>query len=234
MTHQISADSIEATIAYLYLLAYCPPEAVPEFYLSTSHLRSALAEQAGLTESAYLEAVFPIACQKIVSFYQAKTIADDDTTLMDLVALAKSAGSSAADVVALQAKLITLAQSPKRARERNRLRKRAGCQYCQIPCQFGLFSLVSHPNYKLLQQMLTEETKKPKEAQNPINLLWSYTIGHVWRTLGVKETYMPANSLGNLAYCLLTMVMGKSRLAFPASEMAQFQRYNQAQIANWR
>ena len=123
-----------------------------------------------------------------------------------------------------------IAALPGRAKPANRLRHRRGCQFCTAPCCYGFFVLTSKPHYALLHQLLETEAQKPKAERDPVGAAQSFATAHLWRALGTRQGYITATHLGNLAYCLLTLGMAKSRYPLPETQFEAFQRVNQALV----
>jgi hypothetical protein len=229
MTQELSIQGLQATIGYLYLLSFCPPERVPEFKQAGDPLRAGLALQAGMSVPDYFAQAVPEACRRIVAFHQ-RTREPDRGTTATLAEAARIAHANTIAATIFANQMAQIAGLPGRAKADNRLRRNKGCQFCAAPCRYGFFALVSKPNYDLLHKLLEAETQKPKQDQDPVKAAWSFATGHLWRSLGLEQGYITADHLGNLAYCLLTLGMSKSRYVLPEEELQAFQAANQALI----
>jgi hypothetical protein len=229
MSQPIPVDMLKQTITYFYLLAYCPPEKVAEFKQSTASMLKGLAGQAGLKEKAFLAQALPEACLHIVAFHQATR--EPDRELVDaLVKAARTADKNSETLAAFKELMARIAALPGRAKLENRLHRKKGCAFCQWPCYYGYFSLVSEPEFNGLQRMLEAEAQQPKLEQNPIRPVLEFTLSHLAQTTQVGQGVIQRVHLGNLAYCLLMLSMAKSRLALPESELRVFQTSSQAWI----
>jgi len=232
MSQPLPTEGLQMTISYLYLLSFCPPEHISHLKQSSELLRTGLSNKAELSEEDYFAKVIPEACRRIVAFHQ-NTREPDEDLVAELSKLAKVADSSPEAAWEFSTQMTKIAQLPERAKQKNRLRSNQGCQFCATPCLYGYFAMVSKPNYDHLNELLETELKKPKEEQDPLHVIWTFAMGHLWRTVGLRQGYVSANHLGNLGYCLLTLGMAKSRYPFPAEKMEAFQQANQALIENW-
>ncbi|MBN1993457.1 MAG: hypothetical protein JW953_12220 [Anaerolineae bacterium] len=232
MSNPLPTAGLQMTIAYLHLMAFCPPEYIWHLKASSEPLRQGLAKQAGLSPEEYLAKVLPEACRRIVAFHQ-DTKEPDEAVVMALTTAATEAETSPEAAWRFSQKLASLAEESERAKAKNRLQGKKGCQFCQSPCAYGFFTMVSKPNYDHLRELLEAETKKSLEEQDVVNTVWSFAMGHLWRTLGIKQAYISADHLGNLGYCLLTLGTAKSRYPFAANKMETFQQANQVMIKNW-
>jgi len=234
MTQILSAQGLEMTMAYLHLMAYCPPEYIYHFKEASSSLLEALAKQAELSVTEYTELVYPEACQRMVAFYQSTREADPALVNKLLVA-ARVADVSPTTADLFSEQLNQLADLPRQAkpRQRHQLFNKEGFTLNPAAMKYVLFAMVSKPDYELLQNMLAAETEKPAAERNVVEVLWTFTIGHLWRTLGLKQAYISPQHLSNLAYCLLTLSMYKSRYPFPEADMKAFLQANQAHMAQW-
>lgn len=230
MAEALPADGLRRTIGYYYLVRYCPPEYVRELKRVAGPLRRRLAKQAGMKVGDYFEAVVPQVSRHVVSFHQNSR--EPDREVVDsLAGRALAADTGAKKVIAFQDEMSRVSELPERARPENRLHHRRGCQFCAMPCHYGYFTLVSHPPIPMLQSMLEAELEKPVAEQDPLGAAWSFAAGHLFRFLGLNGGYVHADHVGNLAYCLLTLATTKSRLPFPAEQMAAIQQANQELIA---
>jgi hypothetical protein len=229
MPQKLSIEGLQATIGYLYLLSFCPPERVLEFRQAGEPLRIGLALEAGTTLTDYFAQAVPEACRRIAAFHQRRREPDDEI-VASLVGAARVAHASPLAARTFAARIDGVAELPERAKSENRLRRSGGCRFCAAPCRYGFFALVSKPNYGLLQQLLRAETQKPEAERDPVGAAWTFATGHLWRTLGAQQAYTTRAHLGNLSYCLLTLATAKSRYPLPSDEYRAFQMPNQAMI----
>jgi len=232
MTNKLSIEGLQVTIGYLYLLSFCIPERIHEFGEAGSLLRKGLALKAGLTEAEYFERVLPEACRRIVAFHQ-RTRQPESKTIEALTESARQALFGAQQATSFQAQMAQMSASPARAKPDQRLRASKGCQFCAAPCRYGFFALTTKPNYALLKKLLAAEAQKPSGEQDPLQAGWSFATAQLWRALGTEQGYISPFHLGNLAYCLLTLGMAKSRYPLPEGQYQKFQEANQALIQTW-
>jgi hypothetical protein len=123
-----------------------------------------------------------------------------------------------------------VAALPGRAKPENRLHRNKGCRLCAAPCMYGYFTLVSDPQFSLLQKNFAEEAGKPASKQTPLMPVYAFTVDHLLSITGTEKGFCEKNHLGNLAFCLLMLSMAKSRLAFPEAQTRLFQEANQVFI----
>jgi hypothetical protein len=228
VTQRLSITGLQATIGYMYLLSFCPPEQVLEFKQAGDPLRAGLALKAGMSAARYFAQAVPEASRRVVAFHQ-RTREPDDKIVADLTEAVRIAHTGPA-VAALDRRLTQITGLPGRAKPENRLRASKGCQLCAAPCRYGFFALVSKPSYDLLHKLLEAEAQQPAQDQDPVKAARTFATGHLWRSLGLEQGYVTADHLGNLAYCLLTLGMSKSRYVLPEKQMQAFQAANQALI----
>jgi hypothetical protein len=232
MATNFRADTVKKTISYYYLLSYCPPTNLGDFNKASGGFRKQLAKDAGMPQSKFFPEVIPHVCWRIVAFSQSSR--EPDKELVDqLTKVAQDATKNQESLVAFQDKMLEISALPGRAKADNRLHRKKGCRFCEAPCRYGYFSLVSEPHFDLLQQILEAETKKEKGKQNPISAVWSFAISHLISLMGTEEGYISAQHLGNLAYCLLMLSMAKSRYPLPEKQITAFQEANQRLINTW-
>jgi len=226
-------DVMMKTISYYYLVNYCPPSHVGDLVVAAQGLRGSLAEATGMEVPAYFEAALPEVCWRIVAFHQASREPDPEV-VQALVEVGSKADSSEAGAQKFQAAMADIAANPGRAKPDNRLHRHKGCRFCAAPCRYGYFSLVSEPVFKRLLGMLESENEKPAQSRDPVNVLWTYTMTHLWSVLGIREGFIRADHLGNLSYCLLMLATAKSRFALPEKQLQAFQTMNRDMIRGWR
>lgn len=213
MSNKISAAQIKQAIIYLNLLSYSPPSRVEEFP----------APEALFGES------WPGAVEKaawlMVSFQQASREPDAEL-VAELASAALAANASPEGCRAFQEVMDTLAELPGRAKAKNRLHRKRGCQLCASPCRYGYFSLISEPDFTTLQELLETEGGRPVQA------VWQFTLKHLGQTFPAGQWHVATKHLGNLAYCLVSLGTAKSRFPFPKEQMRKFQMMNQATARN--
>jgi len=232
MAMNFRADTVKKTISYFYMLSFCPPANLEDFNKASGELRKQLAKDAGMPQKEFFSEMIPQVCWRIVAFSQSSR--EPDQTLVDqLSKLAESAAQNSESLSAFQDQMLEIAALPGRAKADNRLHRKKGCRFCEAPCRYGYFSLVSDPQFNLLQQILAAETKKEKGKQNPISAVWSFAITHLMSLMGTEKGYISAQHLGNLAYCLLMLSMAKSRYPLPEKQITAFQQANQRLIQTW-
>ena len=144
MTNTLSAESLKQTISYYYLVSYCPPERVKLLEELCQPLRSRRAEENGMSAEDYRSVVIPEVCHRILAFHQNNRYPDQ--SLVDALAeVMFEADSSPAQATVYQAQMAKIAVLPGRAKADNRLHRKKGCSFCQKPCFYGYFTLVSDP-----------------------------------------------------------------------------------------
>jgi len=228
----LSVEGLQATIGYLYLLSFCPPEHVLAFQQASAPLRQGLARQAQISEPEYFSRVLPEACRRIVAFHQG-TREPDAVAVNTLVEAVFNTLNDPLSVGIFQAEMAGLAALPARAKPGKRLRSTRGCQFCRAACRYGYFCLVTEPNFDLLGKFLEAETKKPSGEQDPLQAAWTFANAHLWRALGTEQGYISADHLGNLAYCLQVLSASASRYPLPEEQYQGFQDANQSLIQNY-
>lgn len=233
MTQDIHPTAIKGMISYYYLVAFCPPVHIGQLVKASEPQRKDLAQQAGLKMADFVKAVAPEVAYRMCAFQQA-TREPDKETVEKLTKAILDADTQPEKAAEYQALMRQVAAHRGRAKESNRLHRQKGCSLCQAPCQYGFFTLISEPDFKTLLTMLGAENKKIATQRNPVNVLWTYTTTHLWKTLGVNEGFISADHLGNLAYCLLMLGTAKSRYPMAEEQLTRFQAMNQAAIRGWR
>lgn len=236
MTKPIPAEALKKTIAYLYLLFFCPTPQLADFKRSTASMRNEPARQSGLNEQDYFAQALPEACRRIVAFQQATREPDPDI-VEALLKTALPAGKNADTLTAFKAQMDKVASLPGRAKSANRLHRNKGCGYCAAPCMYGYFTLVSEPQFSHLQMLIAREADRPATSQTPLMPVYKFAMDHLLTVSGAQDGYCERMHLANLAYCLLMLSMAKSRKAFPEKQIQIFQsasqKYMQGQVANW-
>ncbi len=233
MTQEIHPIAIKKMISYYYLVAFCPPAHISALKKASQKMRTALAKQSGLKMADFVKAVAPEVGQRMAAFQQA-TRQPDQETVDNLITAIIEADSKPEKTAEYQALMKAVAIHPGRAKMSNRLHRQKGCSLCQAPCQYGFFTLISEPDFKTLLSMLGAENQKIAAERNPVNVLWTYTTTHLWKTLEAQEGFISADHLGNLSYCLLMLGTAKSRFAMPEAQLTRFQEMNQNTIRSWR
>jgi len=230
MSTTLSAESIKKTIAYFYLLSFCPPAKIEAMKDSLALLRKQLAESAEMSESDYYKKAIPDVCKRIVAFHE-DTREPSQHWVETLVETASKADKSSQDAYAFQEKISKVARLPQRALPDNRLHRRKGCEFCQLPCHYGFFTLVSDPDFETLQEMLEAEVNRDRETQSAIQPVWRFTFSHLVHVINLNESFaIHQGHIGNLSYCLLMLAMAKSRLALPEKQLKVYQAINQQLI----
>lgn len=232
MTKQISVESLRVTIGYLYLLWFCPPDRVYEFYQASEPLRRGLASDAGLSEEEYFGITIPEACRHILAYHTPGGKVDNDVSTK-LTKAAQTAARSPEDASQFGTIMAEVANLPGRTKINERLVAERGCQFCETPCRYGYFILITEPEFTSLSELLASETDKNNQGSDAVRILWAFANEHIWRTLGLAQSYITAGHLGNLAYCLLSIGTSKSRRRYKKAAYQAFQRVNQELIQRW-
>ena len=233
MPKPITAEAVKKMISYYYLVSFCPPEYVSDLKKTSKKLRSGLSKDAGLKMKDFTAAVVPEVAFRMVAYQQA-TREPDKEFVEKLAKSMITADSKPEKAEAYQTLMTEIAQHPGRAKKDNRLHRKKGCQFCVAPCRYGFLTLVSEPDFDVLRAMLDAENEKPPVERDAVNVLWTYTTGHLWTVLGAREGFISADHLGNLSYCLLMLATAKSRFALPEQQLTKFQEMNQRTIQNWQ
>jgi hypothetical protein len=225
MTKSNLTGSLKKTISYYYLLSFCPPEKIKDFKGSMVAMRKALAESAGMSEADCFAQALPEVCRRIVSFQQATRVPDPQA-VASLEAAARDADKNASAAAAFQQQIAQIAALPGRARPENRLHRNKGCKLCKTACQYGYFTLVSDPQFSVLQEAMQAEIARPAGRQSPLLPLYGFALNHITQLAGVKEVFIQSEQLVNLSFCLLLLGMAKSRLALPEAQLTLLQAAN--------
>jgi hypothetical protein len=229
----IPVEILKRTICYYYLLAYCPPENVKEFKKGLQPLRREVAKGAGMKMKDFFAAVPAEVSRHIVAFHQ--NTHDPDQEWVDALAKKmKGADGSPTKVAAYQEMMGLVARLPQRARPENRLHSKRGCQFCAAPCHYGYFTLVSEPDFEMLEGFLEHEGGLATMDRKPVMAVTSFALTHIVTVLkgATEELYIHQAHLANLAYCLLALATAKSRRPFPEEQVRLFQAANQYFIDN--
>ncbi len=203
-------NTLKHTILYLQLLSFASPEHVTEL----RPLRDDFGED-------WPQAV--VAASRLMVAFQQASRDPEPERVAALARAALSADLSPEACRAFQDQMNVLAQLPGRAKPENRLHRKRGCRLCETPCRYGFFSLITEPNFENLQNLL--ET----HPSQPVQTVWRFTLKHL---AGGGQSYITADHLGNLSYCLISLATAKSRYPFPEAQMRKFQARNQAMIDN--
>jgi hypothetical protein len=229
----IPAEIMKKTIAYFYLLSFCPPENLGLFIRRTAPLRGRLAAGAGMDPGAYFSRSAPEVSRRIVAFHQAAR--DPDAGIAaSLADVLGSADQSPECLAAFQKKIAEIAALPARAGVPNRLLQDKGCRRCASPCRFGFFILMSSPHFDRLQELMAEESAKPVPGQSPLSPALGFAVSHLLDFTGEPEGFMRIEDLANLSYCLLVWGMARSRRALPENYLRLYQAANQEFIRRSR
>ena len=224
MNNKIPASKLKHVITYLLSLSYSSPDHIDGFKSVKNSFQQEL-------KAEWSDAVLG-ACQHIVAFHQASRDPDAERVAA-LAGAAQSADSSPEACRAFQEQMDQLAQLPGRAKESNRLHRKKGCRFCEVPCRYGYYSLISEPDFDKLQRALEAENSKSPQDQQPLQAIWKYTLNHLSQTMDAGQWHVSANQLGNLAYCLVALATAKSRFRFPEEQMRKFQDMNQQLIRKY-
>jgi len=222
----IPAETLKKTIAFFYLLSYCPPEKIGGFIRTTTPLRERLAAEAGMASGEYFARAVPEACRRIVAFHQA-TREPDVKVVETLAAVLRKADQTPERLAAFQARMAEITALPARAGAANRLLQDKGCRRCASPCRFGFFILMSGPQFGRLQELMAEETSKPASGQSPLSPALGFAVSHLLDLTGAEEGFLRIEDLANLSFCLLVWGMARSRLSMPEKQLRLFQTANQ-------
>ena len=217
--------TIKQLINYFYLLSFCPPDYVSELKKASQPVR----KRYGLDKEAVLEPAISEAAMRIVAFQQA-TRQPESFAVQELAEVMKEADQSTEKLDVFQQTMREIALHPGRAKAANRLHRQKGCAFCNAPCQYGFFTLMSEPDFKVLKTMLDAENQRLAQQRNPVKALWTFTGAHLWQVLGVQAGFIGASHLGNLSYCLLMLGTAKSRFAMKEKELTAYQTLNQQTI----
>jgi hypothetical protein len=229
MAKGLPAGTLKKTIAYYYLLSYCPPEMIADFKKNTATLRQKLAKQAGMKVGDYFKQAVPEVCWRVVSFHET-TREPNPEFVEPLTKAARQAEKNPEKAAAFQAEMSKVARLQSRALPENRLHRKKGCDYCRLPCHYGYFSLVSDPDFRELQRLMGVEAARPSGEQSPLRPVWAFTFTHLGKVLEAESGFIHRTHAGNLAFCLLMLSMAKSRLPLPEEQIQIFQAANQALI----
>jgi hypothetical protein len=222
----IPAEILKKTIAFFYLLSFCPQEKLGTFIRTTAPLRERLAAGAGMEPGAYFTRAVPEVSRRIVAFHQA-TREPDEKIIASLADVLGKADQNPEGLASFQARMAEIAALPARAGAPNRLLQDKGCRRCVAPCRFGFFVLISNPQFGRLQELMAEETAKPASGQSPMSPALGFAISHILDLTGTEEGFLRIEDLANLSFCLLVWGMGRSRLAPPEDFLRLFQAANQ-------
>ena len=225
----ISIDNVKVSIGYLYLLFYGQPSYLKTLCTAGQRLLAKQAMTAGVTEREFRATNLPLACRRIVEFQQASREADEAiVSALTLAALNAEQNPISMNAFRTQMELVTNLAG--RAKADNRLHRKKGCQFCNAACRYGYFTLVSDPDFKVLQHLYAEEKQKPTTEQDVLYPAWKFAGTHLTQVYNIKPTYLTPAEFGNLSYCLLMLSMAKSRLPMPEEQLKHFQEANRKTI----
>lgn len=233
MTATLPAESIRRAIGYYYLVAYCPPDHISDLKKASKPLRKYLADSVGLPIGEFTRRVVPEVSHRIAAYHTGSR-KPGAKLVKSLTARIRRADSNAEKAAAFQQEMADIAQLPGRADADKRLHRKKGCNLCAAPCRYGFFTLISDPDFKILRTMLELENRKPAAERHVINVLWTYTTGHLWYTLGERLGFISVDHLANLSFCLLLLSMARSRFALPEAQLRAYQAANQNMIQTWQ
>lgn len=226
MPATIPASVMKKTITYFYTLSFCPPIHFKEFSANSAEFRTELAKEAGMIEKVFLPVAIPEVCKRIVSF-NSDSRNPDQKLVTALEKATKNALKNQEGLLKFQEEMLVIAALPGRAKADNRLHRKKGCKFCLTPCRYGYYTLVSEPDFSVLQQALEAEVNKKKAEQNPVQVIWAFVIAHLISTYNSQKGYLIPEHLGNLGYCLLMLSTAKSRFPLPEKQVTAFQEANQ-------
>ena len=166
---------------------------------------------------------------RMVTFQTALRQPEEDL-VNKLYEVVKTASQDVEGLAAYQIFMSELFALPGRAKADNRLHRKKGCRFCETPCTYGFFSLVSEPRFELLQHLLEAEKGKAPEEKNAVSGCLDVCAYPCRQTSGSSTGFISAAHLGNLAYCLLMLSMAKSRYPLPEAQMKAFQARNQQMV----
>jgi hypothetical protein len=229
----LPVEALKKTIAYFFLLSYCPPGEISNFKRITAPFRTALAESAGMSEAAYFKKAIPEVCRRIVAFHEGTRQPGQDW-IDALERTAPKADQSPRNLFAFQEEMSRVARLKPRALPENRLHRKKGCQFCRLPCYYGYFTLVSDPQFGRLRELMAAEAQKPVAEQSPLSPIYGFTFQHLAGLIGAQEVIIQIEHLVNLSYCLMMLGTAKSRMALPEEQLRLFQVANQAFIRRAR
>jgi hypothetical protein len=221
-TRALPVESLKKAIAYYYLLTFCPPERILDGQPSLAPMRKAISDSAQMSEQEFINIVVPEVCRRIVAFHE-NSREPSQELISRLVNLASVAELSPDQADKFQQEMVKIASLPPRARPENRLHRKKGCQFCQSPCSYGYFTLVSEPPFTLLNELFAAEANKAIPEQTPLNPMFHFTLGHLEGLAGMKVKFIDIRHMVNLSYCLLILGITKSRLAIPEQQLHIFQ-----------
>ncbi len=230
MVAKISAQTLKQAITLFYLLAYCPPGKLNNFLTATAALQDQIAGELGVSRKDIWQLLAPEVCERILSFHSAKHQPENELIEQLLIA-AQFAPRNTDGLAAYQSVMGDVFTLPGRAKPNQRLHRKKGCRFCENPCAYGYFSLVSEPRFDLLQQLLNAEKSKAPAEKSAVRAAWSYAVTHITQVAGIGKDLIATAHLGNLAYCLLMLSMAKSRYPLPEKQVQIFQSRNQQIIA---
>jgi hypothetical protein len=227
------AEALRKAIAYYYLLSFASPARIGVFKTAAAELRKGVAASAGMRETDFFAAAVPEVCRRIVAFHQ-DTREPDKAAVAALAKAAQAAEKDAAGLAAFQHQMEQIASLPGRAKNENRLHREKGCELCAAPCRYGFFSLVTEPNFGLLQAAMAAEAAKPAAEQSPLGMAYGFAGALIAQSIGPHTDWIDVADLANLSFCLLLLGMAKSRLAAPEEQIRLFQDANQEFIRRSR
>jgi len=227
--NRLTSSSIRKIINHCLLLAYCPPEQLSGFWDASQLLRQRAAEENHISEKEFFPRAVLEACKQIVSFHQ-NTTTPEESLVRKLSEAVQEAGNATEALLKYQQLMQILTGSPERANLKNRLHRKRGCGFCTAPCFYGYYSIISTPDFGLLEQVLMNEKQKNAAQHRLILTLWAFTRFHLRNTLGSKDDFITVKHLGNLSFCLYLLATAKSRYPFQEKAIIGLQQANQEMI----
>lgn len=225
----LASSSIKKIINYCFLLAYCPSEQLSGFWEASHPLRLQAAAENHLSEKEFFPRAVLEACRRIVSYYQSTTT-PEEALVLKLYEAVQEAGNKTAALLEYQQLMQSVTRLPGRADIKNRLHRKRGCGFCAAPCFYGFYSVITNPDFSILQHVLKNEMQKPAAQQRLILTLWAFTRFHLRNTLGSEVDFITVNHLGNLTFCLYLLATAKSRYPFQEKAIFGLQQANQEMI----
>ena len=169
--NRLPASMIKKTIIYLCNLSYAPVERVAEMRSAGDRVRAEMGVEN-----------WPLAVSQasrlMVAFQQASRDPEPDL-IEGLARAALNADLSPEACRAFLEQIEAISALPGRAKKINRLHRKRGCRLCMTPCRYGYFSLISEPNFEPLHQALEAENHKPADQQQPIHVVWKFSLNHL-------------------------------------------------------
>jgi len=195
-------------------------------------LRRGLARDAETSEEDYFDLAIPEACRSILAYHTPSRKVDAEVSAK-LTKAAQTAVHNSEGASQFGTIMAEIANLPGRAKTNQRLVAERGCQFCEAPCRYGYFVLITEPDFNCLSRLLATGIQKNDQGNDAVRILWAFANQHLWRTMGQPQSYITAEHLGNLAYCLFSIGTSKSRRRLKIAAYQAIQKANQELIQNW-